>query len=201
MQHETNQQNNALYEFFTKLDRSLFVDEDYMEYAHEDRPLPIGYEQTISQPTMVYTMTSKLQLDKRHKVLEIGTGSGYQTAFLAEFAGQVYTVERIRELSWKAVDRLMKLGYDNIHFRIGDGSEGWPDYAPYDRIIATAAAREVPEVLVDQLKPEGRMLIPVGKRGIQELMLIEKDKDGTVREKSLGDVVFVEFKGKYGWKH
>jgi protein-L-isoaspartate(D-aspartate) O-methyltransferase len=201
MQNEINKSDKALYDFFTNLDRTQFLEDEFREYAHEDRPLPIGHEQTISQPTMVYTMTSKLQLDKRHKVLEIGTGSGYQTAFLAEFAGQVYTVERIKELSWKAVQRLMTLGYGNVQFRIGDGSEGWPDYAPYDRIIVTAAANEVPETLVEQLKPEGRMLVPVGKKGIQELLLIQKNKDGKVRTESLGDVIFVEFKGKYGWKH
>jgi protein-L-isoaspartate(D-aspartate) O-methyltransferase len=201
MQNEINKSDKALYDFFTNLDRTQFLEDEFREYAHEDRPLPIGHEQTISQPTMVYTMTSKLQLDKRHKVLEIGTGSGYQTAFLAEFAGQVYTVERIKELSWKAVQRLMTLGYGNVQFRIGDGSEGWPDYAPYDRIIVTAAANEVPETLVEQLKPEGRMLVPVGKKGIQDLLLIQKNKDGKVRTESLGDVIFVEFKGKYGWKH
>jgi protein-L-isoaspartate(D-aspartate) O-methyltransferase len=201
MQNEINKSDKALYDFFTNLDRTQFLEDEFREYAHEDRPLPIGHEQTISQPTMVYTMTSKLQLDKRHKVLEIGTGSGYQPAFLAEFAGQVYTVERIKELSWKAVQRLMTLGYGNVQFRIGDGSEGWPDYAPYDRIIVTAAANEVPETLVEQLKPEGRMLVPVGKKGIQDLLLIQKNKDGKVRTESLGDVIFVEFKGKYGWKH
>jgi protein-L-isoaspartate(D-aspartate) O-methyltransferase len=201
MQNEINKSDKALYDFFTNLDRTQFLEDEFREYAHEDRPLPIGHEQTISQPTMVYTMTSKLQLDKRHKVLEIGTGSGYQTAFLAEFAGQVYTVERIKELSWKAVQRLMTLGYGNVQFRIGDGSEGWPDYAPYDRIIVTAAANEVPETLVEQLKPEGRMLVPVGKKGIQDLLLIQKNKDGKVRTESLGDVIFVEFKGEYGWKH
>ena len=199
--NKDNNKNAKLYEFFQSLDRSLFIDNEYKDMAHYDNALPIGHEQTISQPTLVYGMTEKLELDKKHKVLEIGTGSGYQTAFLAEFGGQIYTVERIKELSWKAVERLMNLGYKNINFRIGNGSEGWPDFAPYDRIIVTAAAGEVPEPLLEQLKPGGRMVIPVGEKGKQELLLIQKDEKGGIKKKSLGDVIFVELKGDYGWKH
>lgn len=193
--------NEELYKFFTNLDRSFFIENESKELAHYDEALPIGYEQTISQPTLVYTMTAKLDLNKNHKVLEIGTGTGYQTAFLAEFGGQVYTVERIKELSWKAVNRLMQLGYKNINFRIGNGSDGWPDFAPYDRIIVTAAASEIPQTLVDQLKPGGRMIIRVGRVDVQELLMIDSDSNGDVKIQSLGPVTFVELKGDYGWAH
>lgn len=188
-----------LYEFFMNLDRSLFIENENKQFAHYDEALPIGYEQTISKPTLVYEMTARLELDKKHKVLEIGTGTGYQTAFLAEFAGQVFTVERIKELSWKAVQRLMQLGYRNINFKIGNGSEGWPEYAPFDRIIVTAAAGQLPETLISQLKSGGKMIIPVGQKGQQELMEINKDLKGNLIKKSLGPVTFVEFKGEYGW--
>jgi protein-L-isoaspartate(D-aspartate) O-methyltransferase len=191
--------NKELYDFFKKLDRSFFIDGDFKKYAHCDSALPIGHEQTISQPTLVYTMTEKLDLDKNFKVLEIGTGSGYQTAFLAEFAGEVYTVELIKELSDTARERLAKLGYENIRFRVGDGSQGWEEYAPYDRIIVTAAAKRIPEPLVEQLDLGGKMVIPVGGTGIQELLLVEKDKKGEIRSQHLGDVMFVELKGQYGW--
>lgn len=190
-----------LKEFFNRLDRSVFVSEDIKKYSGFDEPLPIGYEQTISQPSLVCFMTSKLELEKRHKVLEIGTGSGYQTAFLAEFGGKVFTVERIKELSWKAVENLMNLGYKNIQFKIGDGSEGWEDFAPYDRIIVTAAAGQLPERLVEQLADNGRLLVPIGEKGRQSLLLIKKDSGGKLSEVHLGDVTFVEFKGQYGWTH
>ncbi|MCX8132295.1 MAG: protein-L-isoaspartate(D-aspartate) O-methyltransferase [Clostridia bacterium] len=193
-------ENSELYNFFKNLDRSAFIDNEYKKYAHYNEPLPIGHEQTISQPTMVYHMTSKLDLNKQCKVLEIGTGSGYQTAFLAEFAGEVYTIERIESLSVKAQERLNAFGYTNIKYRVGDGSEGWREFAPYDRIIATAAAGRVPDILLEQLGLKGKMLIPVGKKGLQELFEFSKKEDGSVIKKSLGEVVFVEFKGQYGWK-
>ncbi|MCX7747599.1 MAG: protein-L-isoaspartate(D-aspartate) O-methyltransferase [Clostridia bacterium] len=192
--------HNELYHFFKNLDRSQFIDNDYKKYADYDEALPIGFEQTISQPSLVYGMTQKLDLGKDLKVLEIGTGSGYQTAFLAEFAGQVYTVEKIDELSLKAQERLHKLGYNNIHFKVGNGSEGWKENAPYDRIMVTAAAGKIPDPLVEQLKPGGKMIVPVGEKGRQELLAIQKDDQGRVNKKSLGEVVFVELKGEYGWK-
>jgi len=188
-----------LYEFFKKLDRSIFIDGEYKEYAHYDSALPIGHGQTISQPTLVYSMTAQLELDKDCRVLEIGTGSGYQTAFLAEFAKEVYTVERIEELSLRAQERLKALGYGNIRYKIGDGSEGWKEYAPFDRIIVTAAAGKIPDPLVEQLAPGGRMIIPVGNKGLQQLLLICKDDKGNVNTKHLENVIFVELKGKYGW--
>jgi len=192
-------ESNEIYDFFKKLDRSFFINGKFKKYAHYDSALPIGHEQTISQPTLVYGMTQKLELDRNMKVLEIGTGSGYQTTFLAEFAKEVYTVERIKELSVEAQERLGKLEYTNIKFKIGDGSEGWKEYAPYDRIIVTAAAGSIPNPLLQQLAPGGRMIIPVGQKGVQELLLIEKDQNGKVRKDFLEPVMFVELKGQYGW--
>jgi len=192
--------DRKLNNFFNNLDRQFFIDNEYKQVAHHDRPLPIGFEQTISQPSLVLYMTLELDLDKSHKVLEIGTGSGYQTAFLAEFAGEVYTIERIAQLSKRAQEKLIELGYNNVKFKIGDGSEGWQEFAPFDRIIVTAGARELPQDLLDQLKQGGKMVIPVGKQGAQDLLLICKSEKGNISKESLGSVRFVEFKGKYGWK-
>ena len=188
-----------LYEFYKNLDRSFFIDNEYKSYAHLDNALPIGYGQTISQPSLVYEMTLLLDLDKDLKVLEIGTGSGYQTAFLAEFAGTVYTVERIKELSVKAKQRLDALGYNNVFYKIGDGSKGWPEYQPYDRIIVTAAAARIPDPLIEQLKPGGKMIIPIGSSGMQNLTLVEKNENGEIKTKPILPVLFVELKGDYGW--
>lgn len=185
--------------FYRGLNRELFIGNDYKEYAGVDKALPIGYGQTISQPSLVVEMTIELDLNKDLKVLEIGTGSGYQTAFLAKFAGEVYTIERISELSQAAEKRLAGLGYGNVKFKIGDGSEGWEEFAPFDRIVATAGVRIVPHELKMQLAPDGKMLIPVGEKETQELLLFSKDKAGKLNEESLGKVQFVEFKGKYGW--
>lgn len=194
-----NAEERKLYEFFKNLDRSIFIDNEYKAYAHLDNAFPIGHGQTISQPSLVYEMTVKLELNKELKVLEIGTGSGYQTAFLAEFAGEVYTVERLSELSVKAKKRLEALGYNNIFYKIGDGSKGWQEHQPFDRIIVTAAAARIPEPLLEQLKPGGKMIIPVGSRGMQNLMLINKNKSGEIISKTLEPVIFVELKGAYGW--
>lgn len=196
-QNET--QNQKIYDFHSKLDRSFFIDNEYKELAHYDRPLPIGYDVTISQPSLVIEMTMLLNLTKECKVLEIGTGSGYQTAFLAEFAGEVFTIERVEELSKKAQKRLIELGYKNIKFKIGDGSKGWKEFAPYNRIIATAGAGDIPKELLNQLELGGRMIIPVGEKGLQELLLVTKSETGDIQKESLGQVRFVEFKGKYGW--
>lgn len=185
--------------FFNRLDRSLFIDGEYKKIASIDRPLPIGFGQTISQPTLVADMTYALDTDKSCNVLEIGTGSGYQAAFLAEFSKEVYTVELIPELSQKAKARLTELGYSNIHYKVGDGSEGWEEHAPYERIIVTAASGRTPSALLSQLKNGGRMIVPVGARGLQDLILITKNKNGFVREEPIGKVVFVEFKGEYGF--
>jgi protein-L-isoaspartate(D-aspartate) O-methyltransferase len=199
MSNDTNQ-NNLISSFFNKLDRKIFLQNNYQDYAERDSPLPIGHGQTISQPSLVCEMTRILDLSKSLNVLEIGTGSGYQTIFLAEFASEVYTVERISELSMEARIRIEKLGYRNVHFKIGDGSEGWKEFAPYDRIIVTAGAGKFPDLLVDQLKPQGKMLVPIGNPKVQELFLIQKDPDGNVTSEPLERVIFVEFKGNYGWQ-
>ena len=191
--------SEEIYTFFKNLDRSFFIDNEYKDWADLDRPLPIGHEQTISQPSLVYQMTRLLDLTKTSRVLEIGTGSGFQTALLAEFAAKVYTVERIAALSDKARERLRKLGYENIGFKIGDGSEGWSDYAPYDRIIVTAAAGKLPEPLTKQLKPGGRMIVPVGEKGCQDLLLLQKDETGEIMTETVEKVLFVELKGRFGW--
>ncbi|MEA4889289.1 MAG: protein-L-isoaspartate(D-aspartate) O-methyltransferase [Clostridiaceae bacterium] len=188
-----------LQEFYRHLDRSLFLDEAIRELAGLDEPLPIGYGQTISQPSLVLAMTAQLSPEKDSTVLEIGTGSGYQTAFLAAFAEKVYTVERIPALSVKAQHRLETLGYRNVDYRVGDGSEGWPEYAPYDRIMVTAAASRVPPELIGQLGAGGLMLIPVGQRGWQDLLMITKDAQGRIRQTAIEPVVFVELIGRYGW--
>ncbi len=188
-----------LINFFNKLDRSFFIDNEYKKLAGIDNALPIGYGQTISQPSLVLEMTRLLDLNEDCKVLEIGTGSGYQSAFLAEFSGEVFTVELIPELSKKAKEKLDALGYDNIHYKIGDGSLGWSENAPFDRIITTAAAEKMPDELIKQLNAKGRMIAPVGPEGYQDLLIIAKDAAGAVNTSSIGKVVFVEMKGKYGW--
>ena len=185
---------------FEELDRSLFVPCDLKAYVWIDGALPIGYGQTISQPSLVLRMTELLDVTPDSKVLEIGTGSGFQTALLACLAERVYTVERVPELAEQARERLTSLGYCNILFRSGDGSEGWPKYSPYSRIMVTAAALSVPEELVNQLAPGGRMVIPVGSEGLQELLLVNKAADGALSTQKWGAVSFVEMKGRYGWK-
>jgi protein-L-isoaspartate(D-aspartate) O-methyltransferase len=186
--------------YYGKLDRSNFIDNENKKYANMDKALSIGCGQTISQPSLVLKMTEELAPNKTCKVLEIGTGSGYQTALLAAFSKSVYTMERIKELSEKAKERLDKLGYSNIVFTIGDGSEGWKEHAPFDRIMVTAAADKIPNELINQLKPGGRMIIPVGPKGNQELKLIIKSPDGDIHDETLFRVTFVEMKGKYGWQ-
>ena len=161
--------------------RHLFIDESLWLRAYSDGPLPISSGQTISQPYIVALMTELLQLDEHHVVLEIGTGSGYQAAVLSKLVHWVYTIEIVPELGQSAERTLKRLGYDNVTVRIGDGYQGWPEQAPYDRIIVTAAPDEIPQKLVEQLKPGGRMILPVGsqRRG-QDLLVLEKDQAGNV---------------------
>jgi len=185
--------------FFRSLDRSFFVDNDMKTYADLDMPLPIGYGQTISQPSLVLEMTRILAPENNSKVLEIGTGSGFQTAILAKMSAEVYTVERIDKLMEKARKRLDSLNFSNIYYKVGDGSLGWKEYAPYDRIMVTAAARILPDNLVSQLKNGGRMVIPVGPPHLQELQLITKTDNGDIHIKTVEMVRFVELKGQYGW--
>jgi protein-L-isoaspartate(D-aspartate) O-methyltransferase len=182
--------DKAVIEAMKKVERHLFVPEVYIQQAYGDHPLPIGYGQTISQPFIVAFMTEILKLDKSSKVLEVGTGSGYQAAILAEICDSVYTVEIVEELGDRAKQLFKELGYNNIRVKIGDGYEGWDKYSPYDAIIVTCAPTHVPEPLEDQLKEGGRMIIPVGERYIQELVLLTKKND-TLRQSSVLDVRFV----------
>ncbi len=185
--------------FFKSIDRSLFIKDEYKSLAGEDSPLPIGFSQTISQPSLVLEMTKLLGLRKDVKVLEIGTGSGYQTSFLAKFSSVVYTVELIPELSERAKIALDSLGFNNIHYKVGDGSDGWNEYAPFDRIMVTCAVESLPLNLISQLAVNGRMVIPMGDRANQVLTLIEKNEKGNLNMTRMMRVVFVEMKGKYGY--
>jgi protein-L-isoaspartate(D-aspartate) O-methyltransferase len=178
--------------------REFFVDETQQALAYEDRALPIDLGQTISQPLMVATMTQALQLRGPERVLEIGAGSGYQTAILARLAGHVYSVERIQQLACTAFKRVSKLGCANVTIYVGDGSLGWPEQAPYDRIIVTAAAPEVPTHLFNQLVSWGLMVIPVGKPDRQELLAVHRAPWGP-EVRSLGGCLFVPLVGEAGW--
>ena len=173
-----------------KVERHLFVPEQYRNFAYSDRPLPIGEGQTISQPYIVALMTELLDLKKSDKVLEIGTGSGYQAAILAEICDSVYTIEIIPSLGKQAQVLLRELGYHNIHCKIGDGYLGWPEHAPYDGIIVTCAPSKIPQPLKEQLAEGGRMVIPVGATYTQELVLVTKTK-GKLIQKSVIPVRFV----------
>jgi protein-L-isoaspartate(D-aspartate) O-methyltransferase len=176
--------------------REKFVPKNLRMMAFENGPLPIGHGQTISQPYIVALMTDLLQPETGHRILEIGTGSGYQAAILSRLCERVYSVERVPELGEEAFERLRALGYDNIETRVGDGYAGWPEHAPYDGIIVTAAAPFIPPALVEQLKPGGRLVIPVGERfGRQDLMLVEKGADGALHEKTILGVAFVPLIG------
>jgi protein-L-isoaspartate(D-aspartate) O-methyltransferase len=168
-----------------KVPRHFFVPEQMRDLAYQDEPLPIGEGQTISQPYIVGFMTEALKLSGKEKVLEIGTGSGYQTAILAEIVEEVYTVELIPELFRRAQSVLSELGYTNIRFLIGDGTRGWPDKAPYDAILVSAAPATIPASLVEQLRVRGRMIIPVGT-DFQELILVTRKKDGWDEERLIG---------------
>jgi len=171
--------------------RHEFVPDEAKAFAYDDEPLPIGLGQTISQPSLVGKMTEMLQLNRMSRVLEIGTGCGYQTAILAELASQVFSIELEPELSATATMRLRRLGYRNVETRVGDGRVGWPERAPFDAIIVTASAEEVPPALVAQLRAGGRMVIPVG----DELRLLSKDARGGITERFLGHVAFVPLRG------
>ena len=173
--------------------RELFLPPELRARSQEDQPLPIGYAQTISQPSLVAYMTDILAPEERSRVLEIGTGSGYQTAILAEIAAEVFTIERVPELAATAQTRLADLGYRNIHFRTGDGALGWPEMTPFDAIMVTAAAPALPPAWIQQLANGGRLLAPVGSVADdnQVLVLVEKDFEGKVRHEKLQAVRFV----------
>jgi protein-L-isoaspartate(D-aspartate) O-methyltransferase len=184
----------AVLDAMRRVPRHLFVPEELIGQAYADHPLPIGYGQTISQPYIVALMTEKLELEPGDVVLEIGTGSGYQAAVLAEMGMKVYTIEIIPELAEQAADRLEALGYADVEVRAADGYWGWPEHAPFDGIIVTAAPDHVPQPLVEQLKAGARMLIPIGPIGaIQTLWRFVADESGELIAENLGGVRFVPF--------
>jgi protein-L-isoaspartate(D-aspartate) O-methyltransferase len=182
-----------------KISRHLFIQEALAGEAYNDHPVPIGEKQTISQPYIVALMTEALELKGSENTLEIGTGSGYQTAILAELSSRVYTVERIKSLLVKARKLLAKLGYNNILFKAFDGTLGWKEYAPFDAIMVTAGAPSVPEPLKEQLADNGRIIIPVGDRYTQELIKMTR-KGENFEQESLGGCRFVNLIGVHGWK-
>lgn len=179
--------------------RHAFVPKPIIDDSYRDSPLPIGYQQTISQPYVVAYMTEMLMIKKGDRILEIGTGSGYQAAIIAHLGAYIFTIERQKEL-WVKANRIFKeLGYDRIITRLGDGTMGWKSVGPFDGIIVTAAGPNVPEPLVEQLKTGGRMIIPVGSRNIQELIYVEKKEDSSIEKKNMASVTFVPLIGKMGW--
>lgn len=177
--------------------RHAFMPFNQQPYAYGDYPRPIGFEQTISQPYIVAFMTEALQLKPNSKVLEIGTGSGYQAAVCAEIAEKVYTIEIVEELAKRATKCLKELGYSNVFTKFGDGFFGWPDAAPFDAIIGTAAAGRIPEPLIEQLRPGGRMILPYGRQwGFQYLVVVTKDEDGNIHKENVMGVRFVPMTGE-----
>jgi protein-L-isoaspartate(D-aspartate) O-methyltransferase len=182
-----------------KIHRHLFMEEALLGEAYNDHPMPIGHKQTISQPYIVALMTQALELSGKEKVLEIGTGSGYQTAVLAEVSAKVCTIERIRPLMEQARYILQELGYTNILFKSYDGTLGWEEYSPFDAIIITAGSPSIPEPLLGQLADGGRMIVPVGDKTSQELIKITRKKDA-FDKKNLGGCRFVDLIGAHGWK-
>ncbi|MBI4807093.1 MAG: protein-L-isoaspartate(D-aspartate) O-methyltransferase [Desulfovibrio sp.] len=191
--------SSAVLAAMRKVPRHLFVEEALKPQAYEDHPLPIGQGQTISQPYVVAWMTELLDIRPGMKVLEIGTGSGYQTAILAEMNAVIYSVERVAELYELTRNRLASMGYGNVHLKLDDGTMGWPEYAPYDRILVTAGGPRVPEPYVEQLADPGLLIMPVGpERRSQNLLLLRK-QDGKIGRKSVGQVMFVDLVGRHGW--
>lgn len=184
--------NPAVLKAMRETPRHLFVPAELRDVAYEDHPLPIGSGQTISQPYIVAVMTELLEVTREHRVLEIGTGSGYQAAVLSPLVKEVYSMEIVAQLARSASATLEKLGYKNVFVRHGDGYRGWPEKAPFPRIILTAAPPEIPQALIDQLAPGGRMVAPVGASAFsQELIVLEKSKDGKVKRRSVFPVRFV----------
>jgi protein-L-isoaspartate(D-aspartate) O-methyltransferase len=193
------QLNETVLDALRTVPRHLFVPPSLRKWAYDNRPLEIGHDQTISQPFIVALMTNMLRPAKDHVVLEVGTGSGYQAAILATLVRHVYSIEIVAPLAREASERLRDLGYGNITVRQGDGYAGWPEHAPFDAIIVTAGAPGIPPALVDQLKPGGRMAIPIGPVWAdQKLILVEKRPDGKIETRSLGSVRFVPLTGAGG---
>jgi protein-L-isoaspartate(D-aspartate) O-methyltransferase len=183
-----------------RVPREAFVEPGFEEFAYEDSPLPIGEDQTISQPYIVAAMIEGAEVKPGNRVLEVGTGSGYAAAILSRIAGQVYSIERHPSLLQSATERLAKLGYDNIELRVGDGTLGWGDAAPFDAILVAAGGPRVPEKLREQLAIGGRLVIPVGEEGKhQNLLKITREEEDKYEEEDLGPVMFVPLVGEYGW--
>jgi protein-L-isoaspartate(D-aspartate) O-methyltransferase len=187
-------------EAMRQVPRHLFVRDHLRSQAYGDHALPIGAGQTISQPWVVARMTELLELAPHHSVLEIGTGSGYQTALLARLARRVYSLERLAELAQQAIPRIRQLGFENVKIQVFDGTVGWSEWAPYDRILVAAGAPRVPEPLLGQLAPGGSLLIPEGNRQAQRLVLYRKSARGELRRKEGEEVGFVPLLGRHGWK-
>ncbi len=191
--------NSRVLAAMEKVPRHRFVPEDSSEHAYEDSPLSIGKGQTISQPYMVAVMTESAVPEAHERVLEVGTGSGYQTAILAELAREVYSIERIPELAERAKGLLGRLGYENVFIRVGDGSEGWGEMAPFDAIVVTAGAPDIPEPLVEQLGLGGRLVIPIGSSHHQTLCTVRKETKSIRKEEGTG-CVFVPLIGTFAWE-
>ena len=188
--------DKAVLEAMKEVPRHLFVQEKVRSKSYDDHPLPIGLGQTISQPYIVAFMTELLQLEPDHRIFELGTGSGYQAAVASRIVKDVFTVEIYEELAVSAAQRLAELGYDNVHVKGGDGYYGWDEKAPFDAIIVTAAADHIPPPLVKQLRPGGRLIIPLGGPfSVQQLVLVEKGTDGSTKERSIIPVRFVPLLG------
>jgi protein-L-isoaspartate(D-aspartate) O-methyltransferase len=186
-------------EAMTRIPRHAFVEEALHSRAYDDCPLPIGEKQTISQPYMVALMSEALELTGDESVLEVGTGSGYQTAILSQLARRVYSIERIEAFVPRTRKVLDSLGIANVEVKVGDGSLGWRGKAPFDAILVTAGSPDVPQPLVDQLGPEGRLIIPVGSRGSQSLMRIRRSSNGGTTKEELVECRFVDLQGAFGW--
>jgi len=182
-----------------KIPRHLFVEEALQNQAYTDHPLPIGEKQTISQPYMAALMTEALLLTGKERVLEIGTGSGYQTAILADLSEKVFSIERIRPLALRARKLLYELGYFNVEIKIFDGTFGWMEESPFDAILVTAGSPDIPQPFVDQLATGGRLVIPVGDAFVQDLFRVSKTEEG-IKKEDLGGCRFVKLIGKYGWE-
>jgi protein-L-isoaspartate(D-aspartate) O-methyltransferase len=184
-----------------RVPRHLFTPEDCRNQAYADRPLPIGHDQTISQPYIVALMTQLAKAGRLSRALDVGTGSGYQAAVLAEICREVYSMEIIPALADDARRRLQELGYRNVQVRCGDAYQGWPEHAPFDLIIVAAAPDHVPPSLIDQLAPGARLVLPIGGTGVQELVVVEKQKDGQVVQREVGGVAFVLMTGEALRRH
>lgn len=193
-------QDARILDAFGRVPRHRFVPEGLRQYAYEDKPLPIGDNQTISQPYIVAAMVDALKLAGKERVLEIGTGSGFMTAVLAELCGKVYSMERVHKHAIQARERLESLGYTNVAIRVGDGTHGWRTEAPYDAIIVSAAGPTVPPPLVEQLTSQGKMILPLGSDREQRLTLVQRVENGGTGEQDLGGCRFVRLIGEHGWK-